>query len=214
MPKKVLPSEADFDQFRKSLLEEGFRPVSRTEFSNSFKRLDLQAPRPREGRETGFIFMANRLTVYVWTTFLEQENQAREEDAGWVVITEGDRPDYYSHPMMRTKGFLAKLLKNAKIAKERVLKRPLCPTCHAFMQITKGTRPKARYWSCVGKSHPHLFHTLPWDYNLSDESMVFLKAERRERRRYREGLTKAHKTVIPAIIRRKPWVVKNPQNKI
>lgn len=154
MPAKVLPDKERFSLFEQYMLREGFRKLSGGEFSRSFKRLDLQAPRPREGRETGFIFMANGLTVHVWTTFLEHEGQAREVDAGWVLITEGDRQDYYSHPLMRTEGFLRKLFRNAKIAKERVLTRPLCPNpaCSAFMKITKRRgHLKSRYWRCTGQ---------------------------------------------------------------
>jgi len=214
MPEKVLTNETRFELFTQYMLREGFRKLSGGEFSSPFKRLDLQAPRPKEGRETGFVFTANGLTVHVWTTFLEYEGQAREEDAGWVLITEGDSQVYYSHPMMRTEGFLRKLFKIAQIAKERVSNRPLCPLCKAFMRITNGKSLKARYWSCSGKSRPHHIQSMPWDYRLSDESIVFLKAERKARRRYRASLKKAGKTVVPAIFGRKPWVVGNPQNKI
>ena len=214
MPAKVLPDRERFKLFTQYMEKEGFRKLSGGEFSSSFNRLDLQAPRPRKGRETGFVFTAKGLTVHVWTTFLEREGRAREEDAGWVVITEGDRQAYYSHPIVRTEGFLRKLFRNAKIAKERVLNRPLCPACRAFMDITQGRSLKTRYWSCGGKSRLHHIQTLPWDYGLSDESIIFLKAERKARRKYRERLEKAGKTVTPAMLIRRPWVVRNPQNKI
>jgi len=205
MPAKVLPDKKRFELFEQYMLREGFRKLSSAEFSGSYARLGLQAPRPREGRETGFVFTANGLTVCVWTTFLENEGQAREEDAGWVVITEGDKPSYYSHPMMRTEGFLRKLFRSAKIAKERVLNRPLCPDCRAFMKITRGPSLKTRYWSCTGKTRLHHVQTLPWDFGLSDESIIFLKALRKARRDYRTSLKKNGKTVVPAMLTRKPW---------
>jgi len=205
MPAKVLPDKKRFGLFEQYMLKEGFKKLSSAEFSGSYARLGLQAPRQREGRETGFVFTANGLTVCVWTTFLENEGQAREEDAGWVVITEGDKPSYYSHPMMRTEGFLRKLFRSAKIAKERVLNRPLCPDCRAFMKITRGPSLKTRYWSCTGKTRLHHVQTLPWDFGLSDESIIFLKALRKARRDYRTSLKKNGKTVVPAMLTRKPW---------
>ena len=205
MPAKVLPDEERFHRFEEYMLKEGFRKLSSLEFSSSYTRLGLQAPRSREGRETGFVFTANGLTICVWTTFLENAGRARDEDAGWVVITEGDRPGYYSHPIMRTEGFLRKLFRSAKIAKERILNRPLCPDCRAFMKITKGPSLKTRYWSCTGKARPHRVQTLSWDYGLSDESIVFVKALRKARRDYRANLKKNGRTVVPAMLVRKPW---------
>lgn len=214
MPAKVLPDKERFERFSQYMETAGFRKLSGEEFSSSFKRLDLQAPRPREGRETGFVFTANNLTVHVWTTFLERQGQARDEDAGWVLITEGDKREYFSHPLMRTEGFLRKLYRVAQVAKERVQKRPLCPSCNAFMKITKGRALKSRYWSCTGKSRVHRVQTLPWDYGLCDESIAILSALRKERKPYHKGLKKSGKTVVPAILRRKPWVIRNPQNRI
>lgn len=212
MPEKVLPDKEKFNLFEQEIIKEGFKRISDVEFFNSFRRLGLQAPRFRAGREIGFTFSANGLTVYVWTTFLSQIDRAREEDAGWVVIVEGDNPKYYSHPLMRTKGFLDKLLTNAKIAKERVLNRPVCPVCKAYMQIAKGRGLKSRYWKCR-RIHPVLhIESLGWDCGLSEESLDFLMVERSARRRYRKLLKKAGKVVKPAMLSRKPWSRKPWQN--
>ena len=81
MPKKVLPNPVDYAWFLTQLTNRGFRPVSVAEFRNDFKRLKLKAPRPRPGREDGFLFFANGLTVRVWTTWLESENKMRDVDA-------------------------------------------------------------------------------------------------------------------------------------
>jgi RNase P subunit RPR2 len=205
MPAKMLPDKERFELFTQYMLTEGFRKLSSVEFSSSYARLGLQAPRPREGRETGFVFTANGLTVFVWTTFLENEGHARDEDSGWVLITEGDRPAYFCHPMMRTEGFLRRLYRNAKIAKERVMKRPICPSCRAFMEIAMGKGLKSRYWKCVGKSRPHYVKTLPWDCNLCDESATISRAERKERKPYRKLIKDSGKKVVPAMLVRKPW---------
>jgi hypothetical protein len=210
MPIKVLPDKEAFGHFCLYMEKEGFRKLSGAEFLIPFRNLDLHAPRPREGRETGFVFTDKGLKVHIWTTFLESEGEAREEDSGWVLITENGRRDYCSHPLMRTEGFLRKLFRTAQIAKERVEKRPHCPTCNAFMHIAKGRAIKSRYWKCTGTSpHYHRMRTLPWDYGLCDESIIFLQAQRRERRRYQTALKKAGKTVTPAILMRKPWSAHN-----
>ncbi len=95
MPKKMLPSVADFEQFSRDMQKYGFRAITKPEFFKSFQRLGLRAPRRRLGREAGFIFSANGLNVYVWTTFLMAEQSARDEDAGWVLITKGDKAEYF-----------------------------------------------------------------------------------------------------------------------
>jgi hypothetical protein len=209
MPKKVLPSEEDFERFSKYMIERGFRVIGRPEFINSFRRLSLSNPRRMTGRETGFSFSANGLTAFVWTTFLEFEGTARENDSGWVLISEGDEVQYYSHPLMRTAGFLDKLLKYAIIAKRRIQYRPLCPACNGFMKIAQGKGLKSRYWRC-----PKHRRFEDFDHGLTDKMKEFLKSERRSRRKYRNKLKKEGRTVIPAILARRPWKAGNPQNRI
>lgn len=210
MPKQILPDETSFDAFRNAIITEGFRSLSNTEFCSSFRRLGLQAPRKLKGREAGFIFSANNLTVYVWTTYLGVEGEARPRDSGWVLISEYDKAKYFAHPFMRTANFFNKLLAYAKACKERVVNRPLCPTCQRFMDITKGRGLKSRYWAC--KLSHNLEH-ITWDYGLSDESLNFLKAERKQRDKYRHERRAEGKTVGQAMLRRKPWGIKNPQNR-
>jgi hypothetical protein len=86
VPTQILPTEADFDAFKEAMLKEEFRLISNNEFRNNYLRLGLQAPRKRNGREAGFVFNANNLTVFVWTTFVVAEGEARPEDSGWVLI--------------------------------------------------------------------------------------------------------------------------------
>ncbi len=58
-PEKVLPSKEDFGRLGFELLRRGFREITGLEFRKDFRRLGLVAPRPRKGREIGFIFTAN-----------------------------------------------------------------------------------------------------------------------------------------------------------
>jgi len=209
MPRKVLPSEDDFTKFREDMERHGFRIITKPEFVSSFHRLGLSNPRIRTGRETGFTFFANGLRAMVWTTFLNAEGVAREQDAGWVLISEGDEVKYFSHPLMRTAGFLNKLLKYAIIAKRRIQHRPLCPACNGFMKIVRGRGLKSRYWKC-----PKHRRFEDFDNGLTEKMKNFLKSERKARRHYRENLRKQGIKVTPAILMRRPWTVKNPQNRI
>jgi hypothetical protein len=59
----------------------------------------------------------------------------------------------------------------------------------------------------------HNLEHITWDYGLSDESLNFLKAERKQREKYRNERRAEGKTVGQAMLRRKPWRVKNPQNR-
>lgn len=212
MPAKVLPSAEEFERFRWLLIKRGFREILPMEFRQDFWRLKLKPPSPREGREVGFEFHANGLTVVVWTTFVAQEGQARKHDAGWVLIKEGDKVKYFSRPMGRTKNFLKKLLWYACIARSRVVARPNCPKCSARMDIVRGNVLKARYWRCAKT----LAHTEPefrsWDYGLHPAAIEFLRSARKERARYRAKLRAKGKKPGAALRRRKGWKVGRPEN--
>lgn len=211
MPEKVLPDIESFEAFERSLLKRGFRKIAKKEFGRDKERLGLTSPSPRKGRETGFIFSASGLTVVVWTTFLEAEGVARDQDSGWVLIREGDEARYFARPMMRTKNFLHRLLLAACIAKVRIENRPLCPTCKAFMKITEGQHLKQRYWSCC---NGHGKVTLPWDHSLPPLVLEYLKDIRKERARYRRKLAKEGKTPGKALLKRTPWTMKRLENKV
>ena len=213
VPKQVLPDTFSFQAFERSLLRRGFRKITRTEFVKDFGRLDLRAPSPRPGREAGFIFVANGLTVVVWTTFVESEGRARDVDAGWVLIKEKDNPIYFSRPMHRTKNFLYRLLEQACIARQRVLHRPLCSLCKAFMNITMGRVFKSRYWSCHKPAHSE-FVTLPWDHGLPTEVFQAVKKVRKTRASYQKKLKASGKNSGAAMLKRKGWKVGAPANKL
>lgn len=211
MPEKVLPDVLSFISFEKSLLGRGFRKIGKKEFSRDQIRLGLTPPSPRLGLEAGYVYAASGLTVVVWTTFLEAEGAARDEDSGWVLIKERDEARYFARPMMRTKNFFYRLLWAACIAMWRVEHRPLCPTCQAFMDITNGKALKQRYWSC---SRGHKKVTLPWDHDLHPAALEYLTKIRNERARYKKKLAKEGKTPGKALLKRISWKVKRPENKV
>ena len=146
MPKKVEFTESEFSEFSWKIQEAGFTEIER-------KNLHLFAPRKIQGQETGFTFSANGLTVIVWTTFVESEGKPRDEDSGWVLILEYGKRQYTAHPLMRTAGFLEKLLRYALIAQKKVKSRPICKICNSFMRIVEGKGRKSVYWRCSVYGH-------------------------------------------------------------
>lgn len=207
MPKKCLPSAEDISGFEKELVVRGFRRISSVEFAKQFQRLSLVAPRPRVGRELGYIFYANQYTVFVWTTWLEKEQVAREEDAGWVLIAEGDKVLYFSHPIHRTKNFMHNLLMQARIACWKVRHRPLCPECHNFMDIVRGRALKQRFWKCGWKElhadGKNRFQS--WDYSLPEDIVKSLRPIREKRKKRYDALRAAGKEPHQAMLNRKRW---------
>jgi hypothetical protein len=213
VPKQVLPDESSFQAFERSLFGRGFRKITRTEFVKDFARLDLRAPSPRPGREAGYAFVANGLTVVVWTTFVESEGKARDVDTGWVLIKERDSPHYFSRPLHRTKNFLYRLLEQACIARQRVINRPLCPLCKALMRITQGKGLKSRYWSCHKPAHSE-FVALPWDHGLPTEVLQAVEKVRKTRAPYQKKLKAVGEKPGKAMLKRKGWAVGTPENKL
>ncbi len=207
MPVKVLPDVSDLERLSYELQHLGFRLVTDVEFRKNFVRLGLKAPRPRHGREVGFEFAANGLVVWVWTTWLARECQAREVDEGWVLIADGDEAVYFSHPLHRTKNFTQNLLRQAWLARWRVLHRPLCPKCKNFMDIVRGRGLKARYWRCDRrKAHTDQKPvSLDWDHGLPKKAKKFVEASRKRRERYEKERKAEGKTLHTALLKRRSW---------
>ena len=212
MAQKILPDVESFEAFGRALAKRGFREIVRTEFSQDYWRLALKAPSTREGSETGYTFGANGYVVVVWTTRLKREGYARDEDAGWVLIKDGDQVLYFSRPHPRTKNFLHTMLFEAAIARLRVLARPLCPVCGARMNITTGKGLKSRFWQCKRPEQHRRSQNLSWDHVLPQEALDYLKPIRERRRKYREKLKKEGKAPGSALQRRIGWKVGKPQN--
>ncbi len=221
MPEQVFPDELSYRHFVESLEERGFMRLSRPEVVSDFKRLGLEAPTPREGREEGFRFHGNGLMVIVWTT--KTRFGFRQQDAGWVLIREGDDVRYYSRPHPRTKNFLYHMLMDARIARWRVLYRPLCNECDAFMRIAFGAYLKSRYWRC-NQRYRHADHKpkfCGWDNlrrKFPAEALAYIKRRRKQRSKDRikhwEEQLALGNTPGVAMLKRKPWKVTKPYNKV
>jgi len=138
--------------------------------------------------------------VTIWTTWLKEQRQARKIDAGWIVISKGDKALYFSHPIHRTKNFVKNLLNQAWIAWYRVKNRPQCPICGSFMEIAFGRGVKSRYWLCRQDKV-----RLDWDYGLPERAKKYLKNLRKIRARYLRTRREERKPTHVAMKIRKPW---------
>ena len=212
MPMQVLPTVEGFHWLKEKLESWGFQMIPGFVFRRKFHELKLEAPRPRKSRETGFTFSANGLEVYVWTTWLAREEEARESDAGWIVITQNGQSLYYSHPINRTEDFLKRLGRFAWIGKRRVTHRPQCRICGTFMDITEGHYLKQRYWRCNSPAwHPSAkSRRLEWDAPLPPKARELMKTIRAKRakdkrRAKRKAKEEGRQPPRPAILIRKPW---------
>lgn len=211
LPEKILPNSNDFNYLKKEFKLLGFKEISNGEFSQRLNRLGLKSPRFQKGRETGFYFKENGLTITVWTTWLEKQGQARESDAGWVVISEDGLDDekavYFSHPIHRTKNFIINLLAQAWIAQWRIKNRPHCPQCKGFMKIVRGRAIKSRYWRCSNrqKHQTRAVVNLDWDNSLPPKAKEYLKKMRKKRAQYKGKRRQEGKRINQSIINRLPW---------
>ena len=219
MAKTVLTKD-DFFKF-KEIVENnrgenqmGFRQITRLEIKSDFERKGLVSLKPKKGREIGFIFSANGLDVRIWTTFLVDDLTPRPSDFGWVLITNGDKAEYYAHPFRRTKNFFTNILRYAWICRWKILHRPLCPKCHGYMDITRTKHLKARYWSCKNKAHAGEKFREDWDCSLTvgSKTQKFLDKQRKIRHKYNAKRRKAGKEINVAMRKRRMWVVTRPEN--
>jgi hypothetical protein len=210
MPKQVLPTQETFAQFETRMRAYGFGPITREQFADDFHRLRLRAPRPRLGHEAGFQFSAKGLTVCVWTTWLREEGVARKQDAGWVLIKEGDAPLYFRGPMHRTRYFFERMAGWALVSAWKVAHRPHCPACNAFMKIVNGPELKDRYWQC-NRLEEHSVRGLTgpmayrWDIGLPELAQKFVDAERAKRIPHDAACRAAGKNPYAAMLARKLW---------
>jgi hypothetical protein len=202
-----MPDAEGFAWLEKELCVRGFRSISDWQFVENFHRLHLQAPRPRPGRETGFIFSANGLDVWVWTTWLRAQGKAREVDMGWVVIAKGDEALYFAKPVNRTKNFFLTLFRRAWIAQWRVAHRPHCQECNSLMEIARGDGLKERYWRCdLIERHPSgRLRWRKWDVTLPPKAQKLVDAWRASYARFAAQQLNQGKEPHAAMLKRKPW---------
>jgi len=208
VPPQVQLTPTDFESIHAFHMELGFREITSDEVQEDFLKYGLKAPRRIEGKEVGFLFSGNGLTIRVWTSWLAEEGRMRVSDSGWVLIIQDGSTRYFCHPLHRTKHFVKNLNKQAEIAYERVVKRPRCPECGEFMDIAgKKEDYKAKFWQC-SRRRLHLlggYNFRQWDYPLSPENLKFKKGERRKREKQRLKRQKEGKVIVPAWQSRKTW---------
>lgn len=214
MPKKVLPTQAAFAEFDREMQARNFQILSPREFRQDRQRLDLVPPFPRKGRELGYIYQRKGYDVIVWTTWLPLDNKFRDQDAGRVLIRDGDKVLYHATPTHRTKNFLDNLLEKAKLARAHVKYRPLCWKCFALMYIDNGKFIKQRRWRCT-RTEDHdtkRFVFSPWDEGLPLEALKALKPRRKRRAKYIAKLKKEGKKPGAVLRVHKGWTARRPQN--
>jgi hypothetical protein len=207
VPKRVLPTLEQLENFIRDLEKIGFEQISDAEFKERLARLKGESPRPRFGRELGFKYSANGLAVVVWTTWLPELRMFRKKDSGWVLIEENDAAVYFSRPLRRTNNFLKNLYDEALIARERINCRPRCSECGAYMKIVPGRGLKSRYWRCrrLLNHQGGSAHSLPLNYGLSENMMRLVGRREKKQRRYLRDLKKEGKPIHLAMLQRKPW---------
>jgi len=207
-----MPSKESFEYFTTEIEALGFIRIGTEETRKKLHEQNLHQPRKRKGREIGFKFYRNGLCVYVWTTYLHEKEEAREEDSGWVCITEGDTAKYFSEPLKRTKNFFKNMLIKARIAQYRIIHRPRCLYCKdTFLDIVRGRGVRSRYWKC-GNTNRHeedvKVYTLPWDTGMPPKARAFLDKKRKKKKSYNKKRIAEGKETYTAMKNRKPWKAK------
>lgn len=224
MPSKYEYGEEDFLFLKHELEQMGYRQKSEINFKGDFKRLGLQAPRPKPGREEGFIFASDRfLNAIIWTSYVAADKAFRGEDVGWSLITEGDYAKYFAKPVRRTEGFLLQILRKAWITAWRVKHRPFCPTCDALMSIhekKKHGKPTGQYfWACFhqkSNTQPPIFvgwDTIGPEKKLPPKAKEYVDKTRARIKAYKKRNKKLGITRTPMRSIRKSWVVTKPENR-
>lgn len=216
MPALQMFSPEKFQMFSDYMKLKGFNAYYPKDFKIDKERLGLVSPRKKTGSQVKFYYTKNGLTLVVCSTFDPIANEALPKRNGWVLIKEGDDKKYFAHPFYRTEGFLRRVYYYAIINKCRIDNRPVCPRCKKFMDIVHGKGIKSRYWKCSNPNHE--VETKDWDHGLKKWMKDYLetirKARAKQKKKYEITQAEKGKVVIPAVLRRLPWEMQNPQNKI
>lgn len=215
--KKVKLTKEDFLFVATILLDWGFKKITRLASANTFRRLDLSAPRKIVGREVGFVYVSeNGYKVIVWTSYLEEEEEWREvgTDICWVLISEGDRAKYFAKPLARIDGVIMKLLRYAWVSKWKVDNRPHCDECDDYMHIHRKKNTRQYFWICKKDDHheDHKPRFKSWDFKLPPKAKEFVTIRRDLTKKYKEFNEKNGITPTPAAVKRKKWPIGKPHN--
>jgi hypothetical protein len=223
MPKKVLFTKKEYEDFVPKLTAISLYKKWHTEFLSDKERLDLIAPNRKKEREDTYQLFANDHRVIIHTSYSERLGRAQDEDYVWILIIRGDKIRY-ARPLLRTKNLFPRVLGYAKACVERIRVKHICPFCHKQFDIVRGHAWGSYYWRCVNLEcqyhlHQHNRPTANFDEGLSQESKNFVKVERKIRMYYREikvlhklFCIEANVEYIPQAVRRKTWDIGRPEN--
>lgn len=208
MPKKVVFTQADFDQFTAAMLKIGFRLIKQREFKVELANAGVQPNKKETGREEGFTYFMLGLRVIVWTSFVANEGKTRESDPGKVLILENNKIIYMGTFKRRTKNFFFEnLYLYALAAKEHVDARPYSK-CKKLMTIFQ-RRGNSRqcFWVCPLKSHRHKdgCPIQPWTLGLSEKTLPVLVKKWDKAEVYYNKLRAENKEPGAFLRKRKPW---------
>jgi len=217
------PTPQGFEWFCLEMKALGFHKIGGKQIRKDFARLDLEKEiRKLEGWETGFQYSNGTYTVKVWPTFLEKEGKLRDKgtDAGWVIITKGDKLIYCAQYFTRkNKIFFVDIKEYSRITKDKIDNTPLCPCekCQKEMEIHRKKGTRQYFWICINPEKHSKPQYRSWDYGLSEEDEKFLGIRRKKTARYKAKNKKAFEEIgkpipVPKAVTRKTRKVGRPDN--
>ncbi len=212
MPKKVVFTQTDFDDFVIRMRSVGFRLIGQREFKVELAAANVEPPTKRIGREEGFTYFMIGLRVIIWTSFVTSEGQTRDSDPGKVLILENNKIIYMGTFKRRTGFFFESLFLYALAAKEHVDTRPYskCKKLMTIFQKRRGGRQC--FWVCSIKEHRHSkgCSTVSWNHGLSESTLKVLTKKWDKAAAYYETIRSEGKEPGAFLATRKPWKKKNP----
>jgi len=217
------PTPEGYEWFCLEMQALGFHKIGRKQIHQDFVRLDLQTRiRKIEGYETGFQYSNGTYTEKIWSTFLEKEGKLRDTgtDAGWAILTKGDKLAYCAQYFTRkNKNFFLDLKEYARITKQKIDNTPLCPCekCLKEMEIHRKKGTRQYFWICIAPEKHSSPEYRSWDYGLSEEDKKFLGIRRSNTAKYKAKNKKALEETgkpmpVPKAVTRKVRKVGKPEN--
>lgn len=208
MPRKYIPSSDAFTEFFKDITKRlGCKLVSVREVVDWVESIPATEPLSRykqsqTGMETGYKYTNPKspVDVVIWTTYVAGNQQARQSDAGWVLLIERAtrKPIFFSFPIHRTKNFLATLTRYIEVFIELADNWPApCAKCSSTLTI----KPVAGV--LLGKTFacPQNHRVHGWVYQgLSEANKKFLEDRYRAYAKYRDALAQSGAQATPRVL--------------
>lgn len=217
MPTKVLPTAADIRALQALVQENTDRVWHVTTGLEEYRKKHpggkIVPPSPRVGGETGLFTTIGVFKIFLWLTFVESLDKARDKDAGRVVV-EQEGVAVYFRDVHRTGRYVQNMAGEGEIMMTRLRAAPVCDRegCHRH-GITKRLISSAskrgigsHYFIC-----PACFTTSRWLRNttllplLSVNAYARLTDRTRKHDNWKDECKKNGKKPGAAIRRRKGW---------